>query len=342
MLDTVQLLKIMQPLLLPLQYFDKLVFKSKKIDIKDTILLVGTPRSGTTWLMEIFRTIPGYVSLFEPINPIFFPESYELGFEPRKYLSENSSWSEGKSYLTKTFSGKSYTRVPLYQFKPEMIMNRLLGNKLIVKAIGLNRLLPWIANNFNLRAIFFIIRHPCAVISSQLKTGYCGYHLTTKPYSDIFPTVQNVCEEASKIPSLDSTIIEQLKKIKTREEILAASWCLDNYVPLSHERPYPWKFIIYEKIVTEGEKAVRNLFTDIGEKNIPKSALKNLRVPSLLAPRDELQVVKNTNKQLSKWKKTLTKEQIERILNILTDFGLDFYTTDVEPYYNKLNQWKSK
>lgn len=338
MLDTVQLLKIMQPLLLPLQYFDKLVFKYKKIDIEDTILLVGTPRSGTTWLMEIFRAIPGYVSLFEPINPIFFPEAYKIGFEARKYLPTDYNWPEGKTYLKKTFSGGSYTRVPLYQLKPEMIMHRLLGNKLIVKSIGLNRLLPWITKNFNLRAIFFIIRHPCAVISSQLKTGYCGYHLNTKPYSDIFPNASNVYEEASKIPSLDTSLLERLKKIKTKEEVLAATWCLDNYIPLSQPKPHPWKFVVYEKIVIGGEKAVRYLFNEIGEENIPKSVVKNLRVPSLLAPRDELKVVKNTDKQLSKWKKALSKEQIERILSVVSDFGLDFYTENIEPDYNRLDQ----
>ncbi len=333
MLDTVQLLKMMKPVMIPLHYFDKLVFKSKKMDSKDTILLVGTPRSGTTWLMEIFRTLPGYLSLFEPVNPIFFPESYEVGFKPRKYLPAENNWSEGKEYLLKTFTGKTYTRVPLYQLNPEMIMNRILGNKLIVKAIGLNRVLPWIAKTFDLRGIFFIIRHPCAVIASQLKTGYCGYHQYSSPYSDIFPTLDNVLEEASEIPEIDDKILNRLKNIKTQEEILAAIWCLDNYVPLTYKKPYPWIFVVYEKIITEGESEIRQLFTKIGEENIPKSAIQKLNIPSMLAPRDELKVVKNSSKQLSKWKKNLTKKQIDRILSIVYDFGLDFYTEEIEPDY---------
>ncbi len=333
MLDTVQLLKMMKPVMIPLQYFDKLVFRSKKIDSKDTILLVGTPRSGTTWLMEIFRTLPGYVSLFEPVNPIFFPESYEVGFKPRKYLPAENNWSEGREYLLKTFSGKTYTSVPLYQLNPEMIMNRILGNKLIVKAIGLNRVLPWIAKTFDLRGIIFIIRHPCAVIASQLKTGYCGYHLYSPPYSDIFPTLDNVLEEASEIPEIDDNLLNRLKNIKTQEEILAAIWCLDNYVPLNYKKPHPWIFVVYEKIITEGESEIKQLFTKIGEENIPKSAIQKLNIPSMLAPRDELKVVKNSSKQLSKWKKNLTKKQVDRILSIVSDFGLDFYTEDIEPDY---------
>jgi hypothetical protein len=324
---------MIKPVIVPLQYFDKLVFKGKKIDIKDTLLLSGTPRSGTTWLMEIFQTLPGYISLFEPVNPIFFPESYEVGFKPRKHLLAEQNWPDGQDFLKKTFTGKTYTRVPLYELNPEMILNRLFGNKLIVKAIGLNRVLPWIAKNFELRGIFFIIRHPCAVISSQLKTGYCGYHLNSSPYSDIFPTVDNVLEEASEIPGIDEDLIRRLKKIKTQEEILAAIWCLDNYVPLNYKKPHPWIFVVYEKIITQGANEIKQLFNKIGEENIPKSAIKKLNIPSMLAPRDELKVVKDSDKQLSKWKKYLTKKQIDRILSIVSDFGLDFYTEEIEPDY---------
>lgn len=336
MMDTIQLLKIMKPIIFPLQYFDKIIFKSKKIDIKNTILLAGTPRSGTTWLMEILRTLPGYVSLFEPVNPIFFPESYKAGFKARKYLSADAKWPEGKEYLEKAFTGKTYTRVPLYQLNPEMFMNRFFGNKLIVKAIGLNRVLPWIAKNIELRTIFFIIRHPCAVVSSQLKTGYCGYHLESEPYSDIFPKIENVLEEAAEIPNLDDTILDKLKKIKTKEEILSTIWCLDNYVPLYCKKPYPWNFIIYEKMILEGENAVEELFYKIGEKTIPKSAIEKLNIPSMLAPRDELKIVKDSNKQLSKWKKTLNQQQIENILSVVKDFGLDFYSEEIEPDYKKI------
>lgn len=339
MMDTVQLLRIMKPIILPLQYFDKIVFKSKKIEIKDTILLAGTPRSGTTWLMEILRTLPGYVSLFEPVNPIFFPESYESGFTARKCLPIEYNWPEGKEYLEKAFAGKTYTRVPLYQLNPEMFMNRFFGKKLIVKAIGLSRLLPWIAQNIQLRSIFFIIRHPCAVVSSQLKTGYCGYHLNNKPYSDIFPRVENVLEEASELPNMDEKILNRLKKIKTKEEILSAIWCLDNYVPMSSKKPFPWNFVIYEKLISEGESAVRELFTKIGEETIPKAAIEKLNIPSMLAPRDELKIVKDSSKQLSKWKKYLSKEQIENILNIVSDFGLDFYTEEIEPDYKKIQKF---
>ena len=87
------------------QRLDKIIFSSKKFDIKDTIVITGTPRSGTTWLMEILGVIPEYICLFEPLNPIYFPESIEVGFKSRKYLPPDVDWKDGEEYLRKIFTG---------------------------------------------------------------------------------------------------------------------------------------------------------------------------------------------------------------------------------------------
>ena len=47
------------------------------------------------------------------------------------------------------------------------------------------------------------------------------------------------------------------------------------------------------------------------------------------------ELISNADKQLSKWKKALSDKQIERILKIVRDFDLDFYTEDIEPDYDK-------
>jgi hypothetical protein len=35
-------------------------------DPSDTIVVVGSPRSGTTWLLELLRALPGYKAINEP------------------------------------------------------------------------------------------------------------------------------------------------------------------------------------------------------------------------------------------------------------------------------------
>lgn len=337
-----------------IQRFDRAIFYNKNFDLKDTIILAGSPRSGTSWLMEILQVIPGYTSLFEPLNPLYLPKSFDVGFRSRTYLPPREDWPEGERYLKKILTSR-----PLYddnsikkgdtkknlnkiisnyldQLKPEILMHHLFGNKLLVKFIRLNRLLPWVAKRVQLRSMILIIRHPCAVIDSQLKTGFCGYHPTHPPYQDIYPTRKNILDEASQIEGLSIKLLDRLKKIETREEIIAASWCLDNYVPLSCPKPYPWTVVIYEKLMKDGEKEITRLFKEIGEKNIRHSAYRHLKIP-VLFQKGESEIVTKADLQLSKWKKSLSAKQIERILSIVSAFGLDFYTEDFEPDYQNIN-----
>ncbi len=327
-----------------IQYINKKTYDAKKINMKDTILIVGAPRSGTTWLMEILATIPRYTYTFEPLNPIWCPSSFETGFRSRTYIQPDTNWPEGEEYLRKTFAGQianipvkeSLTTSLLAGFSIKNTMRHLLGDKLIVKSVNMNRLLPWIAEKFQLRGIFFIIRHPCAVVASQLKTGLCGYRSSHPPYVDVFPTRKEILDEASKINGFKPELFDRLKKIKTREEILATSWCLDNYVPLSHKNSHPWSLVVYEKLVKDGENEISRLFNEIGERKIPKAAFHNLKKPSMVIVKEEKKLIKKPVEQLSKWKKTLSEKQIESILKVVSEFGLDFYSNELEPDYIRI------
>lgn len=318
------------------QYILDKNFYSKKINIKDTILISGAPRSGTTWLMDIVSSIPNYTYLFEPANPKRFPQSWEIGFNSRTFVPADEDWFEGENYLRKAFSGGIASLMfPPNQLKPEIVMHRLLGNKLVVKFTRCNRMLPWIVKRFELRHNFFIIRHPCAVIASNIKNEKTlGYHPPNPPFVNIFPSRNDILDEASKI-GLDDGLMNKLKKIETTEEILAAVWCLDNYVPLSLPRPYPWTVLTYEKLMKDGEKEINRIFNELGEKTIPKSTFKHLRMPSMAAVM-EFEIINKADEQLSKWKKFLSEKQVERILRMVSNFGLDFYTEDIEPDYDNI------
>ena len=325
-----------------IQYFNKKTYNAKKFNINDTILIVGAPRSGTTWLMEILGTLPNYTNTFEPLNPIWSPNSFEVGFKSRTYIKRDTNWPKGEEYLRKIFIGQ-IAEVPIKDgllvslltgFSIKNTLRHLFGKKLIVKSVNMNRMLPWIAEKFQLRKIFFIIRHPCAVVASQIKTGLCGYRSIQPPYRDVFPTKKDILEEALKINVINPDLYNKLKKIKTREEVLAASWCLDNYIPLSQKSPQQWSQVVYEKLVKDGKKEIVRLFNEIGEQKIPKSAFYKLKKPSMVIVKKEKKLIKKPIEQLSKWKKNLSEKQIENILSVVSDFGLDFYSNEIEPDYS--------
>lgn len=321
-----------------MDYFNKFIYSRKNIDLENTILITGTPRSGTTWLMEIVSMLPSYTYLFEPLNPVWYPISFETGFQSRTYLPTSYEWSAGERYLEKVFTGKVFSK-PLNpdQFSTHMpkgkisvIMSRLLANKLIVKSVNIIRLLPWVSQRFKLRKVLILLRHPCAVISSQLKTGLCGYHQSNPPYDYVFPNQKQILNEAKKIGSLPDGAFNILKDISHIEELLAASWCLDYYTSLLHCKKFDWSFVFYEKLLTDGENELRKIFNSIGEK-INTAHIQRLNVPSMTSPINKTESINNKNKQLTQWKKTLSKQQINRILKIVSSFNLELYSDQANP-----------
>jgi hypothetical protein len=328
--------KLEQKMTKIIQSWDRSLLSHKKFNIEDSILIAGTPRSGTTWLMEIIGAIPGYTFLFEPLNPIRSPPGlFKTGFHSRTYLPADVAWVEGERYLEKVFTGCLPGPPPLP--KPRTIIRRIFADKLIIKSINMTRLLPWISKRFSLRDILFIIRHPCAVVASQLQTGLCAYVPASPEGKNSFPTINTLVNEASRIINLEKNVLNRLKKIKTIEEILAAVWCLDNYVPLSSPKPHPWKTIVYERLVKNSEKEIILLYNKLGEKMIPSSVMRRLNVPSASTILGErIRRTKNRDARLSKWTNYLSETQKKNILDIVALFALDFYSQKVEPEYKKV------
>ena len=138
-----------------------------------------------------------------------------------------------------------------------------------VKFIRANRILPWIANNFQVKGIFFIIRHPCATIASQLETGVTGYDMP-----ESIPLAKKiVLSSISEIKELrdNKELMRKIKTIKAREEILAVIWGVDNYLPLYYHRKFDWYLLCYESLVANLEKELKNIFSYINEE-VPKEA----------------------------------------------------------------------
>jgi len=178
------------------------------------------------------------------------------------------------------------------------IKKRLFATKILVKFIRANRILPWIVNNFEIRATYFLIRHPCATIASQLETGIRGYFL---PKSVPIPK-EIVLKEAQQIPNIKDNewLMEKLNTITTQEEILAAIWSMDNYVPLlylnSHQNA--WYTVVYEKLITDFDEEIKKVFGYINEA-VPEEVYERFKKPSSTT-HDKSHL--GTQEQLSKWR----------------------------------------
>lgn len=132
-------------------------------------------------------------------------------------------------------------------------------------------------------------------------------------------------------------IVRKLNGISTMVEALATIWALDYYIPLYYQRYGWWYTVVYEKLVLEGIKELRNIFGYINE-SVPREAVKALyRYSATAWVKNEF--VEDPKELLSKWNKKLSEEQISSILKVIHWFDLDFYTEDPEPNYNALKNW---
>ncbi len=295
--------------------------------IEDTIIISGTPRSGSTWLLEIIRTLKTYKTVVEPLDPRNYPEYRPLNMPARPYLNPNQENKALYNYLERLFKGKIAGGSPLYPDNIETYLRKVFARKIIVKFIRANRILPWITKNFNLKQVYLIIRHPVPTIISQIRTGYRGFY---------YPSKEKVPKKVIIEDALSVPIVNESRKLRNfimnldkEIDLLTVTWCLDNIILITEKKPFPWYTVFYEKLVKNGKKELETIFNLIGKK-VPRQAYLQLFRPSRTTRDSKF----DPNRRITKWKDEVSKEKITRILEITEKFGLSFYTEKIEPEYD--------
>jgi len=311
--------------------FDGLTRQIAACNIRDTIVVAGAPRSGTTWLAEVLRALPSYKFVNEPLLLSNYEAAQKAGFAWRTHLAPNENAPQAKYFFEDVLSGR-VPHGPLWHYQADSSVGRLLEQithrKLIVKFCRAGRLLHWLLGEFEVRGAVLIVRHPCAVIASQLEHG--GW--------DPDQLVHDIdSEEALGQMSGDVRLhfADVLDGISTRLELMTATWCLDYYIPLIEYAEYghPWELVTYERLVLDGEGEMNRVLLAL-DAEMTDAVQEQLTVASEYAS-DDLKTSDSRN-QLAKWRSRLSGQQIDRILDIVSAFGLDFYTRELEPNYSRI------
>jgi len=292
-----------------------------QIDPLDNYLIFSDPRGGSTWLTEIIKEGVSQPILWEPLHLGFMKQFENIGFGWRQYIPEEVQWNEAKQQFDRLFSGKI-----LNTWLTQMTnIQELLGAEaFIVKFCRGHMLLPYLVHNYTFKhAPIHLIRHPFAVVSSQLKHGAWNYDFTKYTIPDI--PYNEVYKEHE----------EYLGSLKTHEEALTASWCIANKVPLSHTgNNTKWITLSYEELLLDPEKSVQRIFDrwnidcDIKALNLTKRSV-TTKAGSPISAKE----------QLGYWKKNLKDDQIGRMKAVLNYFEITAYNDSVEPLitYNDLH-----
>ncbi len=281
--------------------------------VEDTIVVACTGRGGSTWLAQIIASLPHHHILWEQLHWRTNPESQKYGFGEPVYLTKEIVTAEQERYLHDVLTGQTLptaVRSGKY-FQPWSLLTL---RAYVAKFVTANMLLPWLVDTFDVRAVY-MIRHPCAVVASQLRHGawdgveksFCRH----PALFDAYPHLRELFED-----------------IEHHEEVLAFNWAVQNFIPLSVSPPRPWITTTYETLVEEGMDEASRIFNALDEE-VPTRAHSMFHRPSVTTDAQS-NVAQNKN-PLVGWRNELSTRHVDRILSITHQAGLPFYTEAVRP-----------
>jgi hypothetical protein len=269
-------------------------------DVNKSILIAGTARSGTTWLTDMIASQVNCRVMFEPFQSELVNEYKKFNYF--QYMHHSQQNDQLYTFAQKVMSGKIRDRWI------DRENERIFPKYRLIKEIRANLFLKWLHDHFPEVPVLFILRHPCAVVLSRLQLGWATD-------TDITPFLQQ--------PALVSDFLldklDMINSAEFEEEKHTIIWCISNMVPLAQLTHDDMKLIYYEHLITQPEKELSGIFEYL-QQPYKRSVLDQTIVPSLTTKRTS-PVVTGENK-ISNWKKSLSTQQIDRILNVVDAFGL--------------------
>jgi hypothetical protein len=284
---------------------------SKNIDSRLDVMVFSDPRGGSTWLTEILYKIVKKPIIWEPLDPIYNKNVENLNFGYRQYLPEDLQWEEAYKVFDKILRGKN---LAYYHLTLTNLRELSYSDSFLIKFCRGGALLPWIINNFELKySPIYLVRHPMAVISSQLLHGswpsiFHGFEIPSIKYDEIY--------------SKHATFIKSIKSI---EESMAFVWCVSNTFILNHRNnDENWITLYYEDFVLDPLTCLNKILTRWGlEYDLDKL---NINQPSITSFASKNI---NSEEQLAKWKRHLSSSQILNIQRVMDYFELETYSKEL-------------
>jgi hypothetical protein len=275
-------------------------------DVRKSILVAGTARSGTTWLGDLIAMqIPCRV-MFEPFNPDLVPQY--RSFHYFQYMRPDQENPELHAYAQKLFSGEIRNRWIDHRNE------HLFPKYRLIKEIRANLALKWLHDYFTQVPILFIVRHPCAVVSSRMELGWATD-------IDLLPFLS----QPDLIQDFLVPFIDLIKGAKTDEEKHAVIWSISNLVPLRQFKTGEWKIVRYEDLCTKTEAELSSVFEFLG---MGPDISSNVRTNLPSQTSRQTSAVVTGRDRINAWKKKMSVQQIDSILRVVNAFGLgDLYGT---------------
>ena len=209
--------------------------------LDSSLLVSGTPRSGSTWLANLLIEFLRFRLIFEPIA---------LGEgEMQRYEYRYLRTTDPDPYLRSRLESLLTGREP----DPSARNRQVLARGRLVKGVATNLLLGWFRQQFPTVPVVFTVRHPLLVVGSYMKMSW----LTPKQPAHWLTQEELMADHLEPFRRTIESAVTPLRRS-------AVEWCVLNYVPKRAENRQDWIQVRYEDLVLEPELTLANIVRQLG------------------------------------------------------------------------------
>lgn len=295
--------------------------KSKKL-----IIISGSPRSGSTWVGKVLAEHPKTHYVHEPFNI-----GIKRNISPFKYWMEGVFENQPDNHLTNVKKYlKSFYAIDSNFLKSELrkVINFNSFRKFIWTLIELRQVTPilkdpiaffaleWIYKNFPTK-IIITIRHPAAVVASlkQKGWGYDFQQMLDQP--DLMNNYLSPLRvEIEEFASTRKTIVEQG----------ALLWKTVYFVNKIYMKNYPsWFYVRNEDLSLDPFDQYEDMLNFTGL-STSQEVYDYVRKTTTARKGEETYLVRDSKRNISKWKNILSEEEIAHIKEFTSGVWEQYYS----------------
>ncbi len=306
------------------------------------LIIAGSGRSGTTWVLDVLARTFRLRPIFEPLNPhaIKGAEAYAWRHvPPGTDIAEmdaffraiftgdlSSCWTDLRFHPSDLlpppdfFRRKESAKLMLHHWIHALNQYRTYApsrarSRIIVKFIRANLLLGWLAQHFGAR-ILLLVRHPGAVVESKLRLGGISWDPAT---------LLGTYRQDETIRCLRGGVYrDSLARKLTPAQALALHWCIENQLPIAEAQQNGYLLVHYEDLVEGGGTIWDRIaqFFDLSTGVWDQDLLTRPSQQASAAWRDnELAIDSHQS-----WRQRIHPKDLEDIQSILTATGETIYS----------------
>jgi len=226
-----------------------------------TTLVVGTARSGSTWVAELLNHRNEYRLVFEPFRSDRVRRARP--FRRGHYIDPREQDHPLAGSIDALLAGR------VRSWWTDRQNRRRIATRRIVKEVRITNLVPWIRARHRDLRIVYVVRDPVAVARSWLELGW-GDDL-----DDLLAQEQLL----ERLPGSGAAIRELAGGELFDRHVVR--WCLENAIPLTAYAELGLHLVVYERLRAEPEREIDRLFAYLGRD--PDGAHASVRNPSATA-----------------------------------------------------------